>query len=56
MVRKRAYWSLFAGSFGKEKDWICVIENRENVTTVPGKAQIYGEMPVPSEVKKVFMW
>lgn len=39
---------------GKEQDWVCVIECRENSATRPGKAQIYGEMPVPSEVKKVF--
>ncbi|WP_198510325.1 apiosidase-like domain-containing protein, partial [Bacillus solitudinis] len=39
---------------GTEQDWVCVIECRENRATRPGKAQIYGEMPVPSEVKKVF--
>lgn len=39
---------------GNEQDWVCVIEYRDNDSTIPGKAQIYGEMPVPLEVKKVF--
>ncbi|WNS41827.1 DUF4038 domain-containing protein [Paenibacillus sp. MMS20-IR301] len=39
---------------GQEQDWVCVIESGENGNIIPGKAQTYGEMPVPSEVKKVF--
>lgn len=41
---------------GIEQDWVCVIENRNNHSTVPGKAKIYGELPVPPEIKKTFMW
>jgi hypothetical protein len=39
---------------GIEEDWICIIENKDTYKVMPGKAQIYGEMPVPAEVKKVF--
>jgi Protein of unknown function (DUF4038)/Putative collagen-binding domain of a collagenase len=41
---------------GNEQDWVCVIENRNNQSTVPGHAKIYGELPVPAEIKKTFMW
>jgi len=38
---------------GDEQDWVCIIENKSN-KAIPGKTQVYGEMPVPLEVKKVF--
>jgi hypothetical protein len=41
---------------GNEQDWVCVIEDRNNQLPIPGKAKIYGELPVPSEIKKTFMW
>lgn len=39
---------------GCKQDWVCIIENRDNNLTLPGKAKSYGEMPIPPEVKKVF--
>lgn len=39
---------------GEELDWICVIESKNNNAGKPGKSQVYGEMPVPPEVKKSF--
>ncbi|URZ17284.1 DUF4038 domain-containing protein [Clostridium felsineum] len=39
---------------GYKQDWICIIENKDNDSTIPGKAQFYGEMPIPPEVRKVF--
>jgi hypothetical protein len=36
---------------GKEFDWVCVIESKNNHVTKPGKPQVYGE---PPEVKKTF--
>jgi hypothetical protein len=41
---------------GNEQDWVCVIENRNNQSTIPGEAKIYGELQVPLEIKKTFMW
>ncbi|WP_163538075.1 DUF4038 domain-containing protein [Gracilibacillus sp. YIM 98692] len=41
---------------GKEEDWICVIEPNDTNKVLPGKSQVYGEMLVPKEVKKVFVW
>ncbi len=53
-VLKNDVMKIVTPTRGKEQDWVCVIECRENRATRPGKVQIYGEMPVPSEVKKVF--
>lgn len=39
---------------GSEQDWICVIECKDNNAKIPGKAKIYGKMPVPAVVRKVF--
>lgn len=39
---------------GEKNDWICVIEVKGKGLGVPGKADVYGEMPIPEEVKKVF--
>jgi hypothetical protein len=47
---------LITPTRGDEQDWVCVIENRNNDLTIPGKAKIYGELPVPAEIKKTFMW
>jgi hypothetical protein len=33
-----------------------MIEHTDNSTTILEKAQIYGETPVPSGIKKVFAW
>jgi hypothetical protein len=41
---------------GSEQDWVCVIENGKNDSTIPGQAKKYGDIPVPSEIKKTFMW
>jgi len=41
---------------GSEQDWVGVIENKNNCSKLPGKAKTYGEMPVPPEIKKTFMW
>lgn len=45
---------LITPTRGKDQDWICVIEKINKEGSIPGKAQNYGEMPVPLEVKKVF--
>ncbi|MBT2721143.1 DUF4038 domain-containing protein [Bacillus sp. ISL-46] len=50
------FFKIITPTRGREQDWVCVIENKENDATKPGKARSYGEMPVPPEVKKVFTW
>ncbi|MDR4946124.1 putative collagen-binding domain-containing protein [Neobacillus cucumis] len=55
-VEKRSVLKLITPTRGSEQDWVCVIENRNNHSTIPGKAKIYGEMPVPPEIEKTFMW
>jgi Putative collagen-binding domain of a collagenase len=47
---------LITPTRGNEQDWVCVIENRNNQYKIPGEAKIYGELPVPPEIKKTFMW
>jgi hypothetical protein len=47
---------LITPTRGNEQDWVCVIENRNNHSKIPGEAKIYGELPVPPEIKKTFMW
>jgi hypothetical protein len=41
-------------TYGEKQDLVCVIEHSPFDGAIPGKAQTYGEMPVPPEVKKVF--
>jgi hypothetical protein len=51
---KGTFIKIVTPTSGKGQDWLCVIERRDNSTTKPGKAQVYGEMPIPPEVKKAF--
>jgi hypothetical protein len=39
---------------GRDQDWVCVIEPIDNSVTKPGKSKVYGEMPIPNEIKKAF--
>jgi len=48
------YVKITTPNCGKEHDWVCVLESEDKSDIIPGKTQIYGEMPVPQEVKKVF--
>ncbi len=53
---KRGALKIITPTRGYEQDWVCVIENRNNYSTIPGKAKIYRDMPVPPEIRKTFMW